>query len=492
MTRIKIDPDRVLGTVDPRIFGGFIEHLGRCIYGGVFDEGSALADENGFRRDVLDAAKRLRMPLLRWPGGNFVSGYHWTDGVGPRAGRPRRMNLAWSAEESNTFGTDEFMAYCERLGTEPYLCLNMGTGTLDEALAWVEYCNGTGDTHWANLRREHGHEAPYNVRYWGLGNEMYGDWQLGRLKAEEYVATAQRWAMALRQIDPDLVLVSCGENGWGEWDRIVIDGLVRHVDLHSIHIYTGSADHVRNVLSPHQAERSILACQAMIDRARYVQRGTRDVRVAYDEWNVWYRNHDDQLAEVYNLSDALAVATFLNIFVRNADAVRVANLAQLVNVIAPMVTSGDELLLQTIYHPLRLMAEHTRTVALDVLVEGCDTLDYAEPELAKQWPHRIADLGPFAVLDVAASRDENRGRLTVSVVNRSADAPVEATIELAGATVRGEAVVHVVTGKAPETENSFAEPENVTAVTGREAVAGASVTRTFPALSHTVIELELG
>lgn len=179
MARIKLDPDRRIGELDRRVFGGFVEHLGRCIYGGVFDEGSSLSDERGYRRDVLAAAKDLRIPILRWPGGNFVSGYHWTDGIGARDERPRKMDLAWSTEESNRFGTDEFIEYCRMLGAEPYICVNMGTGTMDEAQAWVEYCNGTGDTYWANLRRENGHEEPYNVRYWGLGNEMYGEWQIG-------------------------------------------------------------------------------------------------------------------------------------------------------------------------------------------------------------------------------------------------------------------------------------------------------------------------
>ena len=164
LAEIRIDPARVVGTVDRRIFGGFVEHLGRCIYGGVFDEGSPLADERGFRKDVLEAAKRLRMPLLRWPGGNFVSGYHWLDGVGPTEQRPRKTELAWFSEEPNLFGTDEFMQYCRVLGTEPYVCVNMGTGTLDEAQAWVEYCNGTGDSYWDNRRRANGHPEPYHVR----------------------------------------------------------------------------------------------------------------------------------------------------------------------------------------------------------------------------------------------------------------------------------------------------------------------------------------
>jgi alpha-L-arabinofuranosidase len=174
LARIKLDLDRRIGRLDRRVFGGFIEHLGRCIYGGVFDENSPLSDERGYRSDVLEAAKNLRIPILRWPGGNFVSGYHWTDGIGPREERPRKMDLAWSSEESNRFGTGEFIEYCRLLGTEPYICVNMGTGTMVEAQAWVEYCNGTGDTYWANLRRENGYEEPYNVKYWGWATRCTG------------------------------------------------------------------------------------------------------------------------------------------------------------------------------------------------------------------------------------------------------------------------------------------------------------------------------
>ncbi|MGI9123036.1 MAG: alpha-N-arabinofuranosidase, partial [Rubrobacter sp.] len=210
MARIKIDPDRRIGELDRRVFGGFIEHLGRCIYGGVFDEGSSLSDDRGYRRDVLEAARGLRIPILRWPGGNFVSGYHWTDGIGPREERPRKTELAWFSEESNRFGTDEFIEYCRLMGAEPYICVNMGTGTMDEAQAWVEYCNGTGDTYWANLRRRNGHEEPYNVKYWGLGNEMYGEWQIGALSAEDYVRKAREFAKVMRWTDPSIELVGCG------------------------------------------------------------------------------------------------------------------------------------------------------------------------------------------------------------------------------------------------------------------------------------------
>jgi alpha-L-arabinofuranosidase len=202
MTKIAVSPARRIGRIDRNVFGGFVEHLGRCIYGGLYDEGSPLSDSHGFRKDVLGLLRELRMGVLRWPGGNFVSNYHWTDGIGPKNDRPRRPELAWGGEEPNRFGTDEFLAYCSELGTEPYICLNMGTGTLREALDWVEYCNGAGDTHWANLRRAGGHEEPYRVRYWGLGNEMYGEWQVGAVSAEEYVREATRWARAIKMLDP--------------------------------------------------------------------------------------------------------------------------------------------------------------------------------------------------------------------------------------------------------------------------------------------------
>jgi alpha-N-arabinofuranosidase len=488
VTRIKLDLDRTIGTVDRRILGGFIEHLGRCIYGGVFEEGSPLADENGFRRDVLEAAKGLRMPLLRWPGGNFVSGYHWTDGIGPRDQRPRRPELAWHTEESNRFGTDEFMAYCKELGTEPYICLNMGNGTMDEALAWVEYCNGTGDTYWANKRRDNGHEEPYNVKYWGLGNEMYGDWQIGSLSAEEYVANAVRWAKALRRLDPNVELVSCGLNGWSDWDRVVIDGLVKYVDYHSIHIYTGSDDYRTNVLEPHQVERALRTSQALIDRARYLQRVEHPVYIAYDEWNVWFRNRDNQLEERYTLSDALAVATYLNAFVRHCQSVKIANLAQLVNVIAPIFTSPEGLYLQTIYHPLRLAADHLQDVALDVHVDA-ETFDHVDQR--DQWPHRVADLGPFSMLDVSATRDADRRRLVVSVVNRSLDAPVRTTISIDGAQPSNGIVARTVTADDVNAQNSFDQPDVVTVVESK-ATAAPEFEYEFPPHSYTQLDIEIG
>jgi len=489
VARIDVRVNRPVSTVDRRIFGGFTEHLGRCIYGGVFDEGSALAGPEGFRGDVLTAVRDLRISNIRWPGGNFVSGYHWADGIGPAAGRPRRPELAWHSEESNRFGTDEFMAWCAAAGAEPVLCLNMGTGTLDEALAWVEYCNGTGDTYWANRRRANGHPEPYRVRHWGLGNEMYGDWQIGQRTVADYVTHARQWAKALKFLDPSISLVSCGQSGVDDWDRAVIDGLARFVDFHSIHLYTGSPDYWANVLAPHFAERALAVAGALIDRARYVQHIERDIGIAYDEWNVWYRTDDGRLEERYDLADALAVATYLNIFVRRCATVRMANLAQLVNVIAPIVTSPDGMFAQTIYHPLRLMSAATQDVAVDT---ATDSGTHAHTDRGEdRWPHRVADLGPFQLLDVAASRDTGGRQLAVSVVNRDPGRALATRIRLDGAQASGAMTVHEVTGERPDAVNSLAQPDRVSAHSSKRDVAGDVIDVTFPPHSFTVLEVQL-
>jgi len=489
VARIKIDPDRRIGTLDCRVFGGFIEHLGRCIYGGVFDEDSPLSDERGYRRDVLEVAKDLRIPILRWPGGNFVSGYHWTDGIGPREERPRKIELAWFTEESNRFGTDEFIEYCRLLEAEPYICVNMGTGTIDEAQAWVEYCNGTGDTYWANLRRENGQEEPYNVKYWGLGNEMYGEWQIGALEAEDYVKKAREFAKVMKWTDPSIELVGCGLSGLTDWDRLVVEKLAPFVDYHSVHIYTGSDDHWSNVLAPHQADRALRTVRATIDRARYEGRIDHPIHVAYDEWNVWFRKRsaETQLEERYTLSDALAVATYLNVFARNCQTVKIANLAQMVNVIAPIFTSDDDLFLQTIYHPIRLCAEHMQPVVLDAYVD-CDK--HALQDEASSWPHRVADMGPFDVLDVSATRDESGRDLTLVVVNRDPDRESRSTIHLTDATFDGTVTAYEVTGEEPGSTNDFGRERVGVSERSLEA-KGDFLEHGFPACSITVLRAGL-
>ena len=493
MAKITIDLDRKLGNVDPRIYSAFAEQLGRCVYGGIYDEGSPLSDEHGYRRDVLEKVRSLKPPLLRWPGGNFVSGYHWTDGVGPVGQRPRRMELAWHDEESNRFGTDEFIQYCRLIGAEPYLCANMGTGTLDEAQAWVEYCNGTGNTYWANLRRKNGHEEPYGVKYWGLGNELYGNWQIGALNAEDYTKKAIEFAKVMKWTDPTIQLVSCGKNGWNDWDRVVLEGLARYIDFHSIHIYTGSSDYYSNVLAPHQAERAIEICQALIERVRYTQRIEHPISIAYDEWNVWFRTQNDThpgLEEIYTLADALAVATYLNGFIRHCRSVCIANYAQLVNVIAPIFTSKQGMFLQTIYYPLYLYREYMREVALDVYADS-EPLPFNTKTESSIWPHRVADRGPFQALDVTATCDAAGRDLVLACVNRNKEQPIATTIQLVNTAVQADISASEVNAPDVNAVNSFEQPGAVDIQEYTLDNGGQSFTYTFPAHSLTVLRLRI-
>ncbi|RWA04060.1 hypothetical protein EKO27_g11045 [Xylaria grammica] len=326
---IEVDAAKRLSKIDPMTYGGFTEHMGRCIYGGIYDPGNPLSDASGFRKDVLEALRELDVPVIRYPGGNFCATYHWQDGVGPRDKRPSRPELAWLGTETNQFGTDEFMAWLSVLSeglpegkrVEPYMCLNMGTGTLDEALAWVEYCNGTRDTYYANLRRANGHPEPYRVKYWALGNEVWGPWQIEQMTAEDYAKKAFQWTKALRLLDPDIVLVLCGQDGTASWDHTVLQACVPVVDMHSIHVYTAAGtSHIKNVTAPLAAERAIRITASLIELAR-IERGVPGAE------------------ETYTLSDALAVAVWLNVFVRQSRYIGMANIAQTVNVISPLMTT---------------------------------------------------------------------------------------------------------------------------------------------------------
>ncbi|MCL6538740.1 MAG: hypothetical protein K6T28_09190 [Acidothermus sp.] len=490
MARVIVDVGQSLGHVDRKIFGGFIEHLGRCVYGGIYDEGSPLADADGFRTDVLALLRGLRVSVLRWPGGNFASNYHWMDGIGPKENRPRRLELAWGGEESNRFGTDEFLAYCAALGAEPYICLNMGTGTLQEALQWVEYCNGAGRTSWVERRRANGHAEPYRVRYWGLGNEMYGEWQIGALSAEEYVSKARRWAAAIKKVDPDVVLVSCGLNGWSEWDRIVIDALAPLVDLHSIHLYTGASDYWTNVLQPHQAERAIRHCAALIDRAVYLQGLPRRPLIAYDEWNVWYRAMDGVLEERYDWADGLAVATYLNIFLRSARWIGMANVAQLVNAIGLVATTPERAATQPIYHPFLLHARAALDEAIGVRVD-CDPIRMTPDDAAPPWRLRISDLGPFAVLDAAATTTTDRTKLALTIVNRDAEREIPTDIVLRDAAFAGTASVRILTGETDSAQRVIPDVQTVSFAEFEEKAADSRLTLKLPPASFTVVEAAL-
>ncbi|KAI4615297.1 uncharacterized protein J4E88_010454 [Alternaria novae-zelandiae] len=384
---ITIHPSHKIAKINDNIYGGFTEHMGRCIYGGIYDPGNPLSDERGFRKDVIEAFKELNVPVVRYPGGNFVATYHWLDGVGPKENRPKRPELAWIGIEPNTFGTDEFMQWCEEVGTEPYLCLNFGTGTLDEALGWLEYCNSDRDTYYANLRRKNGREKPYNVKYWALGNECWGPWQVEQMTKEDYAKKAYQWAKALKLLDPTIVTILCGETGYSSWDYYVLNQCVKWdvhglsgdttkslIDMHSIHIYTADKEHLPNATAPRAAERAVQMTASLIDLARIENKVPETVprqTICFDEWNVWdpVRAPGELGAEEkYTLSDALAVSIFLNGFIRQAKDMGMATVAQSVNVISPLMTTKEGLVKQTSWWPLLLFSKYMRghTIALNV------------------------------------------------------------------------------------------------------------------------------
>ena len=295
--RIKIDTDRVVGEVHPHLFGNFAEHLGRCIYGGIYEEGSPLADADGYRKDVMEATRGLGVTLLRWPGGNFVSGYNWKDGIGPRADRPVRPEGAWGALEPNRFGTDEFLRYCERLGVEPYICINAGLGSIEDAREWVEYCNESRDTYWAQQRRKNGRDKPYAVKYWGLGNEIDGPWQLGHKNADDYVKFALESAKAMRRVDPQIKLIASGLEQLRpqrRLDRLEPDDPRANAAggrLHlAPHLHREPRQRLRELPRRLCGHRPSHRGRRGPDPGRPVwPAGSRPIFIAYDEWNVWYR-----------------------------------------------------------------------------------------------------------------------------------------------------------------------------------------------------------
>jgi hypothetical protein len=335
--------------------------------------------------------------ILRWPGGNFASGYNWKDGIGPKDQRPARPELAWNDVETNRFGTDEFLRYAEMIGTEPYICVNLGLGSIGDARDWVEYTNSSKHTYWADLRRKNGRDQPYNVKYWALGNEIDGPWQLGHKNAEEYSKFALEAAKAMRGIDPSIKLVASGSSNYGAdwllWNRTVLQTLRNTVDYIALHTYINNrANDFESYLGGWQqtVERYIDTTRGLI---REVQTGPnpRPIYIAYDEWNVWYRAFNEKkLEEIYNFEDALAMGMFFNTFFRNADIVKMANLAQMVNVIAPIMTNEKGLFLQPIYFRSRIREAAGKHVTRRVGLVA--DLQDAEPPAGSEVSRRLRDL----------------------------------------------------------------------------------------------------
>ena len=437
--KITVDRDFVLSDLDRRVFGAFVEHLGRCVYGGIFEPGHPSADEQGFRGDVMALTKELGATIIRYPGGNFMSGYNWEDGVGPLEQRPKKLDLAWFSTEPNTFGTNEFVDWCRKAGVEPMLGVNLGTRGPDEARDYLEYCNHPGGSHFADLRRAHGYEKPHDVKFWCLGNEMDGPWQIGAKTAQEYGRTALEAAKVMRWIDPTLVLSACGSSHrqmptYGSWEYEVLDHCFDQADFISLHTYfdnkTDEIDEFFGVLD--QMDSFIKEVVAICDAVAAKRRSRKRIMLSFDEWNVWYKANtiEDKrkpgwpvapalLEEIYNAEDALIVGGALITLMNNADRVKCACLAQLVNVIGPIMTeTGGPAWRQTIFHPFALAARHGQGRVLQAKVDT--------PVIATK---TVPDM---AVLLAAVTDDPLSGRTAIFALNRSSTETLDVEIALRG------------------------------------------------------------
>lgn len=491
--RIKIDTDRTIGEVDPLVFGNFAEHLGRCIYGGLYEPGSQLADADGYRKDVMDAIKGLGVTMLRWPGGNFVSGYNWKDGIGPKKDRPVRPEGAWGALEPNQFGTDEFLKYCERVGVTPYVCINAGLGTVEEARQWVEYTNESRDTYWAQQRRKNGRNAPYAVKYWGLGNEIDGPWQLGHKSAEDYVKFALEAAKAMRRADNTIKLIASGSSNfrpgsnWIQWNQTVLEGLKNEIDYISLHTYIGNRENnLEQFLAASQdIDQRIAVVEGQIKAARSSMMQPRPIYIAYDEWNVWYRARGGsefetgrtRLEEIYNFEDALAMGMFLNSFIRHANIVKMANLAQIVNVIAPIFTNEKGLFLQPIYFPIAEYAKQRGNSAIDLWVSSPT--------------YRMGQREPIPYLDSSATHDKKSGYVYLNVLNRSEKQDIAAKIENITGTLSGNVEVWQMDYPDLKATHTFGADQKVRPATKSVPASGNSLSFTFPKHSLTILRAKV-
>jgi alpha-N-arabinofuranosidase len=505
--RAVINQARFRSDLDRRVLGSFLEHLGRAVYTGVYEPGSPRADAKGFRTDVLGEIRNLGVPIVRYPGGNFVSGYNWLDGVGPKDRRPTVLERAWNSIETNQFGTNEFIEWCRLVNTEPLLGFNLGTGTPETAVAYVEYCNVEKGTKWSELRRAHGYEQPHGVRYWCLGNEMDGPWQMGHSTAGEYGRKARDAARQIRVIDRDLKLIACGSSNTAlptylVWDREVLEECYDQVDALSLHNYYGNTEALTGNSSARflamnlDMERQILEVGAVCDYVQGVLKSPKRLWLSFDEWNIWYRARSGSfrdgkrtvaphlLEEVYNLEDALLVGGFLNTLLRQSARVRVACLAQLVNVIAPLLTNASSVLRQTIYHPYAWALRFARGRVLDLLVES-ETYPITAEGLRADFARD--DQVPF--LDVVATFDPSNGEVCVLMLNRDLASERELVLEWRDPVPSRVLACETLTGPDLKAVNTFAQPNAVAPRPLDPPSVGARMAFKLPARSYSVVHL---
>jgi alpha-N-arabinofuranosidase len=433
------DRDFVIAPLDRRVFGTFVEHMGRCVYGGIFEPGHPTADEHGFRGDVLALTKELGVTIVRYPGGNFLSGYDWEDGVGPKENRPVRLDLAWHSTETNQFGTNEFITWCRKAEVEPMFAVNLGTRGPDEARHFLEYCNHPGGTYYSELRKSHGFEQPHAIKFWCLGNEMDGPWQTCAKTAHEYGRIAQETGKVMKWVDPTIELAACGSSqramaSYAAWEYEVLDTCFDQVDYISLHHYMrNDSNDIKEFFAEIESlDYFIKEVAAVADAVAAKRRSKKRIMLSLDEWNVWYKAHtpDDVkkpgwpeapplLEEIYNFEDALVVGGALIVMMNNADRVKAGCLAQLVNVIGPIFTeTGGAAWRQTIFHPI---ADCTRLGHGEVLRLKVNTPTF-ETRAHGDIPHLLA----------TAIHNPETGEVAIFALNRSTEAAMDLSVDLRG------------------------------------------------------------
>ena len=456
-----IDKNFITGKIDRRIYGSFIEHLGRAVYDGIYQPGLDVSDEQGFRKDTMELVKELNVPVVRYPGGNFVSGFKWEDSVGPKADRPKRVDLAWGVVETNQFGLNEFCDWARKADTDVMMAVNLGTRGIMEAKELLEYCNLSGGTYLSDLRKAHGYEKPHAIKTWCLGNEMDGPWQTGHKTAKEYAHLANETAKAMRALDPDIELVACGSSAsnmptFGDWEREVLEECYDSVDYISMHQYYGNQeDNTADFLaSSVDMDTFIKNVIAICDYVQGRKHSKKQIHISFDEWNVWYHSNEQdkklekwvekphQLEDIYNMEDALLVGSMLITLLRHCDRVKMACMAQLVNVIAPIMTSDTGAWRQTIFYPYMHASKFGNGTVLNTLVKS---------------PVYDSKYGEAPYLDCVIVNNEEKGELIVFAVNKDLTEDMEVTCDLrqfADYTVKEHLVLHDEDLKAVNTEEN--------------------------------------
>lgn len=458
-----IDKDYIIGTVDPKLYSSFIEHLGRAIYTGIYEPDHKTADEQGFRKDVLALVKELGVSLVRYPGGNFLSGYKWTDGIGPKKERPKRLDYAWRSVETNEIGIDEFFDWSKKAGTEVMAAVNLGTGTPQDAGYMLEYCNHPQGTYWSDLRKKNGHKDPHNIKYWCLGNEMDGPWQICQLTAEEYGRKARETAKIMKWIDPEVKLVACGSSTtwmptYPEWDRIVLEHVYDLADYISLHRYYENEGDISSFLASFvDMNNFIHTITSVADYVKAKNHSKKTLMLSFDEWNVWYQKKQTRydwisappiLEDIYSLLDALVFGGMLCALLNNSDRVKIACLAQLVNVIAPIYTEKEgKAIKQATYYPFQQVSLYGRGDVLKTLIKCHDF----ETKL----------YGDIPVLQSSATFDPQTGKLSIFMLNCDQQNDAEMDLDLRSF---GEIdfIEHLVmNGEDLDAKNSFQIPDAV-------------------------------